>query len=466
VTHSLVFAPQSPLRGDLLNSLRHELATAVLEAESCDQARQLLQQGGCALFFCQLGAEPRTSLQLLRQLDQLSPTTVSILLLPEQPALPLHEILRSGAHFYLSAPCDTTAIGQIIQRAHQHFRAQRVAECRVADAVDFPEIIGQSACMQRLFDLIRRLADDRDSTLLIQGESGTGKELVARAVHGHSPRRHGNFVPLNCAAIPEELLESELFGYEKGAFTGAFNNKRGRLQHADGGTLFLDEIGDMKPALQAKLLRVIQEKSFEPVGSVRSVNVDVRIVAATHRNLEEAVSRGAFREDLYYRLNVVPLQIPPLRQRSDDVPLLLETFTRRFCHSKNRPIFGYSPAALEHLKNYPWPGNVRELENLVQRLAILHGDSEVTPADLPEKYLDASPAYSDNGSAVADGGTDFNSRVSEFEDRLILQALIKTGGNKKEAAELLNLKRTTLLEKIKKKQLDKALGRIGGPAGS
>ncbi|MBW2187784.1 MAG: sigma-54-dependent Fis family transcriptional regulator, partial [Deltaproteobacteria bacterium] len=220
------------------------------------------------------------------------------------------------------------------------------------------------------------------------------------------------------AAIPEELLESELFGYEKGAFTGAINNKKGRIQHAHGGTLFLDEIGDMKPSLQAKLLRVIQEKEFEPVGSVRSIKVDVRIVAATHRNLDEAVAKGTFREDLYYRLNVIPLHIPPLRQRGGDISLLLDTFTQRFCT------------------------NMGEI---------------VHPKDLPEKYLYHQKEETTAGLISESGATDFNSRVSEFEDRLILQALVQTGGNKKEAAELLNLKRTTLLEKIKKKQLDKAL---------
>jgi transcriptional regulator with PAS, ATPase and Fis domain len=320
----------------------------------------------------------------------------------------------------------------------------------------FPEIIGQTSEMEKLFDMIRLLADDSDSTILIHGESGTGKELVAKAVHNNSPRRNKNFVPINCAAIPEELLESEIFGHEKGSFTGATANKKGRLHHAEGGTLFLDEIGDMQPLLQAKILRVIQEKEFEPVGSVKSVNVDVRIVAATHRNLDEAIKKGTFREDLYYRLNVVPLHIPPLHRRREDIPLLLDKFAQRFCASKRRPLFSFAQSTLECLQQYSWPGNVRELENLVQRLSILHSGKTVFPEDLPEKYLQDERA--DSRVPGSQGTkTDFNTQVSEFEDRLILQALMKTGGNKKEAAALLNLKRTTLLEKIKKKQLGKNL---------
>ncbi|MBN2644281.1 MAG: sigma-54-dependent Fis family transcriptional regulator [Desulfuromonadaceae bacterium] len=459
--NSLIFSTHNADRLSLSTCLSSELPGPFHEADTIEQARQHLQQESCALFFCQLEGQAEPAFALLHDLARISPQTVSILLIPETTSLPLRAILQSGAHFYLHLPCGIDEIKQVIARALWQYRAQQqTAACEIPTD-DFPEIIGNSLKMLNLFEMIRRLADDAESTILIHGESGTGKELVARAVHSHSPRRCNNFVPLNCAAIPDELLESELFGYEKGAFTGASHNKKGRLLHAEGGTLFLDEIGDMKPSLQAKLLRVIQEKEFEPVGSVKSIKVDVRIVAATHRNLEEAVKQGSFREDLYYRLNVIPLQIPPLRERPDDIPLLLEAFTRGFCQRKNRPLFRYAEQTLERLKNYSWPGNVRELENLVQRLSILHMEEVVNPMDLPEKYLQAGAPASVQLTVDADGTTDFNSQVSEFEDRLILQALIKTGGNKKEAAELLNLKRTTLLEKIKKKQLDKALVNMG-----
>jgi len=336
--------------------------------------------------------------------------------------------------------------------------------------------------MQRLFGLIGKLAEDDTSTVLIQGESGTGKELVAKAIHAHSPRSAHHFVPVNCAAIPDDLLESELFGYTKGAFTGATGSKIGRIEYANGGSLFLDEIGDMKPVLQAKLLRVLQEREFEPVGGLKPIPVDVRIIAATHCNLEQMVAEGRFREDLYYRLNVIPLSIPPLRERAEDIPLLIEYFVHLIGKNKKTPLLGFDQVALQALTNFPWRGNVRELENLVQHMTILHGGSMVGYYDLPDKYRNGEPpavvpvqvepqqVFDDvsrpeqlllfsSASPLAaneiwpESGIDFNALVNDFETQLIVQALKLTQGNKKEAARLLNLKRTTLLEKIKKKEL-------------
>lgn len=346
----------------------------------------------------------------------------------------------------------------------------------------FYGIIGRSASMQRLFGLIGKLAEDDLSTVLIQGESGTGKELVARAIHALSPRSAHHFVPVNCAAIPDDLLESELFGYIKGAFTGATGSKIGRIEYANGGSLFLDEIGDMKPVLQAKLLRVLQEREFEPVGGLKPIPVDVRVIAATHCNLELMVAEGRFREDLYYRLNVIPVSIPPLRERLEDIPLLIEHFIKVVGRTKKHPLLGFDPAAIQALSRFPWRGNVRELENLVQHMTILHGGSMVGYNDLPDKYRSGlSPAASPTQTSPPqtfddvsrpeqlllftstpppaasevwpESGIDFNTLVNDFETQLIVQALKLTQGNKKEAARLLNLKRTTLLEKIKKKEL-------------
>jgi Response regulator containing CheY-like receiver, AAA-type ATPase, and DNA-binding domains len=342
-------------------------------------------------------------------------------------------------------------------------------------------IIGRSLAMQRLFKLIGKLAEDDGSTVLIQGESGTGKELVAKAIHAHSPRREHHFVPVNCAAIPDDLLESELFGYTKGAFTGATGSKIGRIEYANGGSLFLDEIGDMKPVLQAKLLRVLQEREFEPVGGLKPIPVDVRVIAATHCNLEQMVANGTFREDLYYRLNVIPLSIPPLRERIEDIPTLIDHFVQRIGKTKKNGLLGFDRAAMQALATLPWRGNVRELENLVQRMTILHGGEMVRYHDLPEQYryaaIDsantekASLQRPDDGSLPEqlllfastssfastaiwpEHGIDFNALVNDFETQLIVQALKLTQGNKKEAARILNLKRTTLLEKIKKKEL-------------
>lgn len=346
----------------------------------------------------------------------------------------------------------------------------------------FYGIIGRSASMHRLFRLIGKLAEDDVSTVLIQGESGTGKELVAKAIHAHSPRSGHHFVPVNCAAIPDDLLESELFGHTKGAFTGATGPKIGRIEYAHGGSLFLDEIGDMKPVLQAKLLRVLQEREFEPVGGLKPIPVDVRVIAATHCNLEQMVTEGRFREDLYYRLNVIPLSIPPLRDRVEDIPLLIEYFVHLIGKTKKSPLLGFDPVALQALATFPWRGNVRELENLVQHMTILHGGSMVGYHDLPEKYRNGAPPpvvpHRAESSPILDdvsrpeqlllfstappptpdetwpdSGIDFNALVNDFETQLIVQALKLTQGNKKEAARLLNLKRTTLLEKIKKKEL-------------
>ncbi len=333
--------------------------------------------------------------------------------------------------------------------------------------------------MQQLFELIDKLARDDSTTVLIQGESGTGKELVARAIHRHSPRKGKNFVPINCAAIPEDLLESELFGYSKGAFTGATSAKIGRIEYADGGSLFLDEIGDMKPSLQAKLLRVLQEREFEPVGGLKPIPVDVRVIAATHRNLERMVEEGEFREDLYYRLCVIPVNIPPLRNRLEDIPHLIKHFIQTGGSQRKKMITGFDQAAMQALRSCFWKGNVRELENLIQHMSILHGGKQVHFNDLPDKYrgeiiapesgtaqavqsadvsvpeqlLLFSNDTADTGNIWDDNGVDFKGLVNEFETRLIIKALQATAGNKKEAARLLNLKRTTLLEKIKKKEL-------------
>ena len=334
----------------------------------------------------------------------------------------------------------------------------------------FGGMVGRSPQMMELFDLISCVAEEGDSTVLIQGQSGTGKELIARAIHENSPRKSSHFVPVNCAAIPDELLESELFGYVKGAFTGAQHSKMGRVQFADGGTLFLDEIGDMKSNLQAKLLRVIQEREVEQVGGIKPSKVDVRIIAATHQNLEELVASGRFREDLYYRLAVIPLVAPPLCERQDDIVLLIDKFIDRFSRRKTDQRTMIDPVAMQSLRAYRWPGNVRELENLMQRLVILHRGKKITLKELPEKYCCVEAISEENSSLQEEGGKssfsstppeaewsdeglDFNGLISEFEDRLILQALSRTGGNKKEAARMLNLKRTTLIEKIKKKNL-------------
>jgi two-component system response regulator PilR (NtrC family) len=329
----------------------------------------------------------------------------------------------------------------------------------------FAGIIGRHRRMQAVFDVIRRVAAT-NATVLITGESGTGKELVAQAIHTRSRRRLQRQVPVHCGAIPEDLLESEMFGHERGAFTGAICSRVGRFRLADGGTIFLDEIGDMSPKLQVKLLRVLENGMFEPVGGVTTQCVDVRVVAATNRNLEEAVSERRFREDLYYRLRVVPVEMPALRERREDIPLLVEWFLGHLHSAKGMPRFEVTEDALGILTAYHWPGNVRELKNLLEQLVVLgDADGVIRPEHLPSQLrgggrVSASGGWTTPPWDFDQQGIDFYREMASIEDRIIARALHISRGNKKEAARLLHLNRTTLLEKLKRKREATTLGPV------
>jgi transcriptional regulator with PAS, ATPase and Fis domain len=336
-------------------------------------------------------------------------------------------------------------------------------------------LVGHSECMRDIFNKIAKISAS-DSTVIIYGESGTGKELVARAIHFQSDRKDRPLIAVNCGAIPEDLLEAELFGHEKGAFTGAIRNRTGRFELAEGGTIFLDEIGDMSPTLQVKVLRVIQERQFERIGGVKTMDADVRIITATHQNLEKAVAEKRFREDLFYRINVIPLQLPPLRERGMDIPILINHFLAKYNHLKKKDVKKIVPEAMSILVNYSWPGNVRELQNLIEMLVVMKEDDTIEVADLPGKMQgglgqqsrnDAgSPCADDNmnfnkpplstcwqavfNTPVADDNLDFNQAVENFEKNLICRAMEKSGGVKNKAAKMLSLNRTTLVEKLKR----------------
>ncbi len=309
--------------------------------------------------------------------------------------------------------------------------------------------------MKKIDAIVRQVAGT-DTTVLITGESGTGKELIARALHSGSSRRGQPFVPVNCAAIPEELLESELFGHVRGAFTGARNARAGMFQLADGGTIFLDEIGDMPFLLQAKLLRVLQDRQIRPVGSDRAQKIDVRVIAATNKNLEKAVEKGAFREDLFYRLQVIPIHVPPLRARRSDIPLLLQHFLEK-TNRKYARCIQLTPEAMVHLWEYDWPGNVRELENIIERLVVLSETGAIGVEHLPSS-IRAFISEKKIPTPTLDGG-DLNLQraVELFESRLIDEALRRTNGNRSAAAQMLGVKRTTLLSKLRKKKTADAL---------
>jgi DNA-binding NtrC family response regulator len=366
---------------------------------------------------------------------------------------------QNGAFHFVTKPFNMEELLSIVSRALSHKTLQQEnhqLRSALHKKYRFDNIVGSSEEIRKVLGMVERVADS-DSTVLVTGESGTGKELIAKAIHYNSPRATKPFIPINCGAIPAELLESELFGHVKGAFTGAIANRMGRFEMASGGTLFLDEIGELSLNLQVKLLRVLQERRFEPVGSAKTQEADVRIIAATNVDLAKAVKAGQFREDLFYRLHVIPISIPSLKERKSDIPLLLHHFVQHFNQTKNRGLTGFSPDALEALYHYPWPGNIRELENLVERLAILKGNGQVEIADLPEHYQasrsDSLFAAGETAVEIPESGVDFNTAVDNYENLLILQALEKTGWNRNQAAALLKLNRTTLVEKIKKKGL-------------
>jgi len=323
----------------------------------------------------------------------------------------------------------------------------------------FHGILGQSIEIKEVFNMIAKVGRT-SSTVLIMGESGTGKELVCKAIHKMSDRHKKPIIPVNCGAIPEELLESELFGHEKGAFTGATTAREGRFQMADGGTIFLDEVSEMSPKLQVKFLRVLQESKFERVGGGKTIHVDIRVIAATNRDLEQSVVEKKFREDLYYRLNVIPLHVPPLRERSGDISILVQSFMNKYQEKKITSIKSVAPDAMDAIQNYHWPGNVRELENLVERMAILVEDSTLKMSDLPERFLSGKKFEPSTEPLsllnIPDEGINLREVVEDIEHRLIKKALEMSGGVKNRAAQLLGLNRTTLVEKLRKKNLEGA----------
>ncbi len=354
--------------------------------------------------------------------------------------------MRIGAYNYVlkgdgSAPEEMEIVVEQALKVQDTERENRRLRSELSSRYGYGSMIGKSPAMVQVFDLVRTVADSR-ATVLVTGESGTGKELVARALHYNSPRAGGPFIRLNCAALPRDLMESELFGHEKGAFSGAIRQTRGRFEMAHGGTLLLDEISEIDPALQAKLLRVLQEREFERVGSSETIEVDVRIVATTNRDLAREAEEGNFREDLYYRLNVIEIGLPPLRQRPEDVPALVRSFIERFNKENDKGIEGLEEAALELLGRYHWPGNVRELENYVERAVVVSPGPRLTAADFPRKLVEGS-----NGSP-GELASQVGLTVHEMERRLIMSTLEALGGKRTEAAAQLGISTRTLRNKL------------------
>jgi DNA-binding NtrC family response regulator len=401
---------------------------------------------GVAVLVTDLKMPRMDGLQLLRQAKEQTPHVAVILITAYGTVETAVAALKEGAFDYLTKPVKPDDLANKVRQAvTQRAMATEIASlhAQLNERYGFENIVGKSPAMRAVFEKVR-LVSDTKSTVLIAGESGTGKELIARALHHNSSRRHKPFVPVNCAAIPETLIESELFGHEKGAFTGAVERRTGLFQAAHGGTLFIDEIGEMKLGLQSKLLRAIETRRIMPVGSSRETEVDVRLVAATNRDLQEEVKKGAFREDLYYRLKVVEIHLPPLRERPEDIPLLVRFFLDEIARENQRPTRDIAPEALDLLLAYNWPGNVRELRNTLEGIIVLSTRERIEVADLPEHLRQNASTQ----AVIRHGMT-----MADIEREAIRRTLEQTGGRRTEAAKLLDLSVRTLQRKIKEYNL-------------
>ncbi len=446
---------------ELLSELLSENGHNIKTAEDGQTALRLIEDEFFEVIITDLVMPGMDGIELMKKVLKTSPYTKCIILTGYGTIKSSVEAIKKGAFDYITKPVSVSELLVTIENAlkmNDLEKENRYLRSELRRIGGFENIVGTSRAMQKVFEMIEKVSYT-DCTVLITGSSGTGKELVARAIHSHSNRSDRPFVVINCGAIPEELLESELFGHEKGAFTGAHKRRIGRFEMADGGTIFLDEIGEMSPSLQVKLLRVLQEREFERVGGIKPIKVDVRIIAATNRDLKVAIKEGKFREDLYYRLNVIPIHLPDLKDRKSDIPLLIDHFLRKYSKESNGNIKGITKDALNIFMRYNWPGNIRELENIVKRIIILSDGEIIDVDDIPE-YMKEDIEVEDDRWRLKnikpiEKGMGLNEAVREFEKRLIMEALEKSNGITSRAAKILKINRTTLIEKIKKQKIDK-----------
>jgi DNA-binding NtrC family response regulator len=421
----------------------------VSAAESGDTALDLLHDGAFDIVVTDLKMLGAGGFAVLRGAKQRQPDTEVIVLTAFGTVESAVEAMKLGAYDYLAKPVDPPRLLYLIAKALEHKALrEEVQQLREQASVQkaFERIVGRSPAMRRVYETVRQVAPSM-ATVLVSGESGTGKELVARAIHNRSARKGGPFVTLNCGALPETLLESELFGYERGAFTGAVAARAGRIEQADGGTLLLDEVGEMSAKTQVDFLRVLQEREVRRLGSRRASMVDVRFVAATNKNLEEAVRAGRFREDLYYRLAVVPVELPPLRERREDIPLLATAFLRQFCQQYARPDKAFSAATLQILRAYAWPGNVRELRNLAERLVVTAPRRVISPVDLPSTIISSEPQ--ERSVAVPLGIP-----LAVIEEQIIRRTLQDVTSHRERAARILGISPRALHYKLRRYRID------------
>jgi DNA-binding NtrC family response regulator len=407
----------------------------ILLAAGTPEALRIMERESVDLVLTDLRMPGEDGLELMRRGRILRPEASVILLTAYGTVQTAVRAMKEGAYDYLTKPVNLNELGMVVKRALAS--KKRVGE-EGSDRYGIENIIGTSGVLEEIKRVIRQIAPTK-ATVLIEGESGTGKELIARAIHGLSDRRDHPFVAVHCAALAESLLESELFGHEKGAFTGALKRRLGRFEMANGGTLFLDEVSEMAVGTQVKLLRVLQEQEFERVGGSETVHVDVRLIAATNANLESLIARGRFREDLYYRLNVIRLRIPPLRERKEDIPLLVNSFLAEFDAENGKRVRGVTPETMAAMQAYDWPGNIRELRNCIEGMVVLSRGDMIRPSELPGKMREGIPHIPETSQGT----------LKEAELKMIEEALAKTNGRKSDAAKLLGISRRTLHRKIK-----------------
>jgi len=447
----LVVDDEPLIRWSLVNRLEEE-GYRLLEAENAAQAHERRREG-VDLVLLDYRLPDADGLSVLKKIRETSPDTLVIMLTGDTSVSVAVEAMKQGAFHYVTKPFDVDEIAMLVDRALETTRLRR--EVRVLRATQpkpftLDRIVGESPVVQHMRATLQKIATSPASTVLLTGESGTGKDLAAKVIHYTSARASQPFMNITCSALPEALLESELFGHERGAFTGADRQKRGLIETADGGTVFLDEIGEMVAALQSKLLRFLEEKTFKRVGGSQDLRVDVRVIAATNRTLEDEVRKGHFREDLYYRLNVVPINLPPLRQRADDIPLLVSHYVDSYNAEFRKHVTRVTPEAMARLKNYPWPGNVRELRNAIERAMLLTDRDELTLDDFALGG-GLSPKLAD-GLTLPAAGID----LEQVERSLVVQALERSSWNQTRAAALLGLNRDQIRYRIEKFKLEKS----------
>ena len=457
---TLIVDDESELRKSVVSILKNtdlNIEFDIEEAANGREALEMVKERPYDLILMDVRMPELNGLDALKEIKEHDPRTFVVIMTAHSNLNDAVVAIKEGAYDYLEKPVSPQRLAEIVKKsieAHEMISSLTASNPIFDDDIE-SEIVGNNSKMREVFSLIYKLCKV-ETTVLIRGENGTGKELVARAIHFNSPRKNGSFVAINCGAIPENLMESELFGHEKGAFTGAVERKIGKFQLANNGTLFLDEIGELKPEMQVKLLRALQEKKFTPVGSNREVKTNARIIAATNRNLEKMMETGEFREDLFYRLNVMPIFLPPLRERSDDIPALAINFLSKFSKEHGKQITSIAPECMELMKKYRWPGNIRELENIIERAFIVESTNTMTVSSLPDQIkgaVSSTASRTDTGSKpenVSTAPLDFEVFKEQAEKDFIVSALKAHKGKINQTVAQANIPKNTLLRKIRK----------------